>query len=169
MPLCFAYGSNMDVAAMALRCPKSRALGVARLARHRFVIMPEGFANVVRAPASNVPGVLWDIALADMRALDAYEHVARGLYTKVIQPVAKAAGGSARALVYTGKGEGGRPARAYMEGVLAAARAWDLPAAHVRMLEGFLPRLAGGESGAPRPVAAPRVRPRFATPMDRKD
>ncbi|HEY6732614.1 MAG TPA: gamma-glutamylcyclotransferase, partial [Roseiarcus sp.] len=28
MPLYFAYGSNMDVAAMARRCPRSKALGL---------------------------------------------------------------------------------------------------------------------------------------------
>lgn len=169
MPLCFAYGSNMDVASMAARCPKSRPLGVAKLARHRFAIMPDGYGNVVRDPVANVPGVLWDIALADMRALDAYEQVASGLYTKVTQPVVKAAGGSARALVYMGKGEGGRPTRAYMELVIAAARAWNLPAAHVRKLETFLPPGAGGDRPTPEPVVVPRVRPRFATPLDRRD
>ena len=46
MPLHFAYGSNMDVAAMRARCPASRPLGLARLARPRFVITPEGYAAV---------------------------------------------------------------------------------------------------------------------------
>ncbi len=167
MPLCFAYGSNMDVAAMAARCPKSRPLGVARLPRHRFVIMPGGFANVVRDPVAAVHGVLWDIALADMRALDAYEGVGRGLYAKAIQPVVKAAGGASRAIVYIGRGEGGRPGVACMRGVVDAARHWELPPAYVRMLEGFLPRGAAGEPPAVE-APAPKVRPRFATPLDWK-
>ena len=50
MPLYFAYGSNMDAAAMQARCPKSRALGPARLARHRFGLMADGYATIVRAP-----------------------------------------------------------------------------------------------------------------------
>ena len=49
MPLYFAYGSNMDIAAMARRCPASRPLGIARLARHRFAILQAGYATVVRA------------------------------------------------------------------------------------------------------------------------
>ena len=45
MPLCFAYGSNMDRAAMAVRCPASTPLGTARLARHRFIVTREGYAS----------------------------------------------------------------------------------------------------------------------------
>ena len=164
MPLCFAYGSNMDAAAMALRCPKSRALGTARLMRHRFAIMPEGFANVVRDPRALTHGVLWDIALADMRGLDAYERVAQGLYSKAIQPVVKNGGGSARALVYIGYGEGGRPAADYMRGIVAAARGWGLPEAYLRMLESFAPPQFGEGPAA----AAPRkVQTRYASPLDR--
>ncbi|MEN9708785.1 MAG: hypothetical protein RIQ68_1193, partial [Pseudomonadota bacterium] len=50
MPLYFAYGSNMDVKAMAERCPRSTALGPARLARHRFFIMDSGWASVCADP-----------------------------------------------------------------------------------------------------------------------
>ena len=84
MPLYFAYGSNMDEAAMAGRCPRSKALGAAILHRHRFVIMPEGYASVVRDPRSSVYGLLWDVALADVTSLDQYESVDSGLYKKVI-------------------------------------------------------------------------------------
>ncbi len=182
MPLCFAYGSNMDRAAMALRCPGSKPVGVARLPRHRFVIMPEGYASVVRDPARDVWGVLWDVALADVRTLDAYEEVGRGLYGKIIQPVVKAAGGSARALVYVGRsGAGGRPKPGYLEGVLAAARDWGLPERYIREIEGLSPRrpaagaladrqgLGKPEAGAQTPGGVAKVRPRFATPFDRRD
>src|SRR3978361_2487372 len=81
MPLYFAYGSNGDAAAMAARCPGSRAIGVGRLVRHRFVIMREGYASVMRDPRRSVWGMVWDLALADMPALDRYEGVAGGLYT----------------------------------------------------------------------------------------
>ena len=175
MPLCFAYGANMDAQAMAQRCPRSQALGAARLMRHRFAIMPQGFANVITDPRASVHGVLWHIALADMRALDAFEGVRHQLYRKVIQPVMKAAGGSARAIVYMGEGEGGRAGPQYMADVIAAAKAWGLPPAHVRMLEGFAGGRAvlGGAAMQPesaKPEAdAPRhkVTPRFATPFDR--
>ena len=76
MPLYFAYGANMDAGAMAARCPRSTLIGQGRLNRHRFIIMREGYASVVRDPTSTVWGVLWDLALADVPALDRYEGVA---------------------------------------------------------------------------------------------
>lgn len=109
MPLYFAYGSNMDAAAMARRCPRSKAVGLARLERHRLAIMREGYLTVVRAPRSTVHGVLWDLAFPDVPALDRYEGLARGLYAKVVQPVI-AAGGAKQALVYVGAA--GLPAEA---------------------------------------------------------
>ncbi|WP_163284889.1 gamma-glutamylcyclotransferase family protein, partial [Enterobacter hormaechei] len=69
----------MDAAAMALRCPNSRLIGQGRLLRHRFIIMKEGYASVLRDPARSVWGVVWDLALGDVPALDRYEGVAGGL------------------------------------------------------------------------------------------
>ena len=87
MPLYFAYGSNMDAIAMARRCPRSKALGLARLKRHRLAVMREGWLTAVRDPRSAVHGVLWDLALSDVAALDRYEGLSRGLYAKRTQPV----------------------------------------------------------------------------------
>ncbi len=164
MPLYFAYGANMDVEAMRRRCPRSRALGMARLNRHRFAIMPDGFANVVRDPRAAVHGVLWDLALADVRPLDAFEGVTRGHYRKVVQPVVKAAGGTAQALLYIGRGEGGHPLEPYFSDVIAAAQDWMLPEAYMRFLQSFQP--SNREASAVR-ADVPRVQVRFATPFDR--
>ena len=152
MPLYFAYGSNMDEAALQRRCPKARALGLARLVRHRFVLMPNGYASVRRDPVSDVHGVLFDLALSDVRPLDRYEDVDRGLYTKVIQPVVRHKGLPVQALLYVGAAAGpsagagqGAAEAGYMAGVVAAARAVGLPPAYVAMLEGL---------AAPRPIGA---------------
>jgi gamma-glutamylcyclotransferase (GGCT)/AIG2-like uncharacterized protein YtfP len=128
MPLMFAYGANMDVAAMATRCPRSKPLGVARLMRHRLVAMREGWLSVARDARSNVHGVLWDIALADVAALDRFEAVGSGLYVKRLQAVV-AEGGPKRALVYFGANAGPGVLRPdYLAEVSAAARHWNLPA-----------------------------------------
>ena len=160
----------MDIDAMARRCPKSKPLGVARLARTRFAIMPNGWGNVVADPRRNVHGVLWDLALSDVKTLDAYEDVGRGLYSKIIRPVIKAAGGSSRALVYVGKGDGGRPRLEYICGIIAAARAWNLPAAYIAELETFAPGGISRATEAKPAIApvAPLVRARYATPFDRE-
>ena len=169
MPIYFAYGSNMDVAAMAQRCPRSRPIGLGRLARHRITLLPEGYANVLRDPRRSVHGVIWDLALADVRALDAYEDVGSGLYRKLIQPVLRAQGGSVQALVYVGRGEGGSPVPGYLEGVLEAARSWNLPEPYLAELGALAPHLrerAQAPSQSPA-TERPKVRPRFATPFDR--
>jgi gamma-glutamylcyclotransferase (GGCT)/AIG2-like uncharacterized protein YtfP len=127
VPLIFAYGANMDVAAMALRCPRSKPLGVARLMRHRLAAMREGWLTVVRDVRTNVYGVLWDVALADVAALDRYEEIGKGLYVKRQQTVTTPTGAK-RALVYIGANAGPGVARAdYLETVAAAARQWQLP------------------------------------------
>jgi gamma-glutamylcyclotransferase (GGCT)/AIG2-like uncharacterized protein YtfP len=159
MPLYFAYGANMETAAMAVRCPQSRALGVARLPRHRFIITRDGYASVLRDPVATVHGVLWDLGLADVKVLDRFEEVDRGLYAKINQPVI-AAGGPRRALIYVGTAsEIGAPRPGYLEAVIASAENWNLPEAYRREMKRFV-RSAGGvtpTSGAVQPV--PAVRP----------
>lgn len=165
MPLYFAYGANMDVEAMARRCPSSKPLGLARLPRHRFIVTREGYASVLRDPRRDVHGVLWDLALGDVRTLDRFEEVDRGLYVKINQPVIGSAGPK-RALVYVGTtSEPGAPRPGYLESVLASAESWNLPAAYRQEMMRFL-------SGARRPAASappaegpvPGVRPRAAAP-----
>jgi gamma-glutamylcyclotransferase (GGCT)/AIG2-like uncharacterized protein YtfP len=144
MPLYFAYGSNMDRAAMAARCPASRPIGPGRLARHRLMITREGYASVVRDPRRTVWGLVWEIAFADMPALDRYESVAGGLYVKLLQPVLTETG-ARRALVYVARtGASGQPRPGYIEAVAAAAREAGLPADYIREIEA----LSQGVSGA---------------------
>jgi hypothetical protein len=144
MPLYFAYGSNMDRDAMRRRCPASRPVGVAKLPRHRFLISADGYATVARDPRRTVLGVVWDLALSDIPALDRYESIGTGLYTKISQPVVLP-DGAKRALVYVGRTvRPGKPRPGYLEGVLAAARSWSLP-------EGYLYELEHGEPAPRRP------------------
>ncbi len=159
MPLYFAYGSNMERAAMQKRCPHSRPLGPARLMRHRFFICTDGYASVARDPRGVVWGLLWDLALADVAALDRYESLGTGLYAKSVQPVLTAQG-PRRAMLYIARSTApGAPKPDYMEGVLAAAADAGLPEAYRRELALFLPN---GASNEPRQL--PKVRPLWAAP-----
>jgi hypothetical protein len=135
LPLYFAYGANMSVNAMGRRCPRSRALGPARLERHRLQVMREGWLTAVRDARSAVHGVLWDLALSDVAALDRYEGLPQGLYAKLTQPII-AERGSRQAIVYFGLNSGPGTARpAYIAEVLEAARSWRLPAEAVDALD----------------------------------
>lgn len=141
MPLYFAYGSNMDLSALRTRCPKARPRGPACLPRHRFVIMANGWASVVRDPRASMHGLLFDLALSDVPALDRYEDVARGLYVKAYLALRRAEGAACRALVYLGTEPrlGGTPPAGYMEAIVAAAEANGLPPAYVAELDGHRP------------------------------
>lgn len=143
MPLYFAYGANMDVAVMARRCPASRPLGVARLVRHRFFITRNGWSSVMRDARADVHGVLWNLAQGDVRSLDRFEEVERGLYVKALQPVFTASG-PRRAMIYLATSVlPGRPVAGYMEGIAASAEAWGLPQAYRTMLATWLPGASG--------------------------
>lgn len=163
MPLYFAYGSNMDRDAMASRCPASSPVGIGRLMRHRFAIFEEGYATVVRDPRHAVWGMVWDLSLSDVPALDRYESLATGLYTKAIQPVLTAQG-PRRAVVYIGRGtRPGSPKPGYMEGVVAAAAKAGLPEEYLRHLGQWLGQGATA-SPAATPAPQPKVRPLWSAP-----
>jgi gamma-glutamylcyclotransferase (GGCT)/AIG2-like uncharacterized protein YtfP len=145
MPLYFAYGANMDVSAMATRAPGGKPLGLARLVRHRFVITEHGYASVVRDPRQVVHGLLWEMPVADIKALDRFEAVDRGLYVKIDQPVI-AANGPRRALVYVGTGKpGGKPRAGYLEDLLRAGAEIGLPKPYLVEMA----RLGQASAGAP--------------------
>ncbi|MDF2972020.1 MAG: gamma-glutamylcyclotransferase [Microvirga sp.] len=148
MPLYFAYGSNMDQVAMLARCPTSKPVGIGRLMRHRFMIFDEGYATIVRDPQRAVWGMVWDLALADVPALDRYESLSTGLYTKVVQPVVTGQG-ARRAIVYV------------MEGVVEAAQHAGLPEDYIRSLKMWLPKTLGA---APVPQEPKKVRPLWSSP-----
>ncbi|QXX73801.1 gamma-glutamylcyclotransferase family protein [Methylovirgula sp. HY1] len=141
MPLYFAYGANMDREAMRRRCPKSRPLGRAKLARHRFFIMSSGHGSVKRDTRMDVHGVLYDLALADIPALDRYEELGRGLYQKITQPVLREGAAPARALLYVGaSGQEGVAQASYLEGVIAAAVDWGFPDSYLTYLRSMAGR-----------------------------
>jgi hypothetical protein len=128
--------------------------------RHRFFVSGDGYASIARDPQRVVWGLLWDLALADVPALDRYESLSTGLYTKTTQPVLTVQG-ARRALVYVGRAV--RPGAAkpgYMEEVLEAAAQAGLPADYVQGLRPWLPK-ASTSTPAPERVA---VRPLWGAP-----
>ena len=161
MPLYFAYGSNMDQAAMLARCPASKPVGIGRLMRHRFMIFDEGYATVVRDPQRAVWGMVWDLALADVPALDRYESLSTGLYTKVVQPVVTGQG-PRRVIVYVGRSaKPGAPLPGYMEGIVEAAQHAGLSEDYIRGLRMWLPKT---RTSAPAAQEPKKVRPLWGAP-----
>ena len=80
-----AYGSNLNKGQMAYRCPMAKVVAKSWIHDHKLVFQgrPHGaHANVIPAPWYDVPVAIWEITKADERALDRYEGVAGGYYTK---------------------------------------------------------------------------------------
>jgi cation transport regulator ChaC len=137
MTLYFAYGSNMIRAAMAVRCPSSHPLGVARMFQKRWIITRDGYASVSPDVWGMTYGVLWNLASCDESRLDRYEQVDTGLYFKATLPVLSEQG-SRQALVYIASScDTGSPKPGYVEGVAAAAESWSFPASYIREIEAW--------------------------------
>jgi Gamma-glutamyl cyclotransferase, AIG2-like len=143
----FSYGSNMHRAVMRRHAPNAEALGVASLADYRFVITADGYASVEPARTHTVHGVLWRLTPRDRVSLDAWENIAGGLYSAKILPVLSS-GRRVPALIYLARPRDvGRPRAGYMELVLAAARAWNLPGDYIVSLQRWLPAQPLGAGG----------------------
>lgn len=134
MGLHFAYGSNMDRAGMAARCPAAHAIGPAKLEGWRFLINKDGYATITRSAGALVHGVLWRLTARDRAALDAYESLSSGLYLVRTLPV-RAGPRRVPALVYLGRSRVPGPALpGYLETVLRAARDWELPEPYIQAI-----------------------------------
>jgi hypothetical protein len=135
----FAYGSNMHRALMRRHAPAATPIGVARLADYRFVITADGYASVEPARARTVHGMLWRLTPRDRVTLDAWENIAGGLYRAETVPV-HYNGRQRPALVYIARPRPrGQPKPGYMEIVVKAARALELPADYIASLQEWLP------------------------------
>ena len=126
--LYFAYGSNMVSRQMALRCPRSPAIGIARLPDWRFRINAEGWATVVPEPGAVVYGRLWQLTSEDEVALDLYEALPSGLYAKQRVPVVPDGEATANAMVYLASDpRPGMPLARYLTPILSAAAELKFP------------------------------------------
>ena len=83
--LYIAYGSNLDTWQMRYRCPGARPVAKSWLHDYRLVFqgMPlNAHANVIPEKGQKVPVAVWEITAANEKALDRYEGVKGGYYTK---------------------------------------------------------------------------------------
>ena len=79
--LYFAYGSNMNLNQMVLRCPEAERIESVQAEGYRLAFRASGVATILPEKGSRVEGVLWRISADDERSLDRYEGYPR-LYGK---------------------------------------------------------------------------------------
>ena len=145
MTLYFAYGANMERAAMAKRCPGAQPLGPRAPARLALCDRAAATARSRRRRGGGVFGVLWRLTPRDLAALNVFESLDSGLYRRAMLTVE--IGGPARAgagLCRASNAAGAAPMPGYQERLVAAAEDWKLPPRYVAELR----RLAPGYRGA---------------------
>lgn len=75
-----AYGSNLSVEQMAVRCPDARVVGNAIL--YGWQLLFKGCATIEPNPERNTPVLVWEISERDERSLDRYEGYPSFYYKK---------------------------------------------------------------------------------------
>jgi hypothetical protein len=139
-----AYGSNLDPARMADRCPHSPLRATGWLSGWRLTFGGEdhgwdgSLATVAEdrdsAPRSQVFVALYDVTQEDMATLDEWEGVSMSLYRKATVRVSTMDGETSAWLYVLDAYEGGLPSASHL-GVLAeAAAAAGAPDDYVREL-----------------------------------
>ncbi|MGB4033604.1 MAG: gamma-glutamylcyclotransferase family protein [Christensenellales bacterium] len=91
-----AYGSNLNLKQMAMRCPTAKVVGTAMLKDYQLTF--RGVATIVPKAGAITPVAVWDIDEMSERALDRYEGYPN-LYRKEYVEV-ECKGNLMKALVY---------------------------------------------------------------------
>jgi hypothetical protein len=121
-----AYGSNMDPAQMARRCPHSPQRGSGWLEGWRLTFGGEdmgwegALATVAEARDEQVFVVLYDLSDEDEAALDAWDGATLGYYSKIRVRIATLDGDALAWLYVLNDYEGGLPSARYL-GIMADA------------------------------------------------
>lgn len=134
----FAYGSNLSVEQMALRCPEATNPRPATLADHDWLINERGVATVEPSPGSEVHGVLWQLTDHDLATLDSAEGVP--VRYRRDQLTVQTVDGAMPAWVYIDhRTEPGPPRPGYLERVLDGADQHGLPPRWIEFLRRWDP------------------------------
>ncbi len=101
MKIYAAYGSNMNIQQMKMRCPKAKLLGTGTIEGYRLTFRGSGrgVANIEKIEGRTVPIVLWEITGRCEKSLDIYEGYPR-LYVKKDVEIINSNGEKIKAFVY---------------------------------------------------------------------
>lgn len=129
--LYFAFGSNLHVPRMRVRCPGAVPLERAWLIDHRLAFRSRGgysgVATVVPADGRRVPGGIWRITDRDLEALDRYEGWPT-LYRREVATVEGERSGPINVLVYVMNEptSDADPHSYYLQTIIEGLRMWRI-------------------------------------------
>lgn len=133
MALYAAYGSNMDPAQMASRCPHSPQAGTGWLDGWRLTFGGEdigwegALATVVEEPGSRVFVVMYELSDYDEASLDRWDGATLGYYSKLRVRITTLDGDVLAWLYVLNDYEGGLPSARYLGIMADAAEAAGAP------------------------------------------
>lgn len=82
----FAYGSNHNLEQMKKRCPDSKKIGNTLLKDIQLVFIGEknheAYASLAMSEGAETPITIYELSDKDIKSLDEYEGVAKGVYRK---------------------------------------------------------------------------------------
>jgi gamma-glutamylcyclotransferase (GGCT)/AIG2-like uncharacterized protein YtfP len=147
-PLYFAYGSNLNPAQMATRCPGHRVVGRAALEGYALKFRGYGrdwagaVGTVEPSPGSTVWGAIFELTPEHYATLDEYEGydgpgAATSLYDRIEVTVRRENDEAVRCLTYVIRPhEEGLPSAAYRNAIVLGLRYHGLPEEYITALEG---------------------------------
>jgi len=97
-----AYGSNLNLKQMAMRCPTAKVYGKGTLKGYRLLFkgqVDNAYCTVEKKKGGKVPVIVWELQPEDERALDYYEGYPR-FYEKKDVKVTLEDGKTITAMVY---------------------------------------------------------------------
>lgn len=80
-----AYGSNLNIRQMRMRCPSARIIGISTLNGYELLFKGSktgSYLTVEKKDGSSVPVAVWEVTPADELALDRYEGFPTFYYKK---------------------------------------------------------------------------------------
>lgn len=80
-----AYGSNLNVRQMLMRCRTARMIGTSSIKNYRLMFKGSqtgSYLTIEPSPGSEVPVGVWEVSETDERALDRYEGYPNFYYKK---------------------------------------------------------------------------------------
>lgn len=90
---CIAYGSNLNIEEMKMRCPNAKVIGTSIIKNYRLLFKgnkEKTYLTIVPSEGFHVPVAVWMISESDEAMLDAYEEYPLLYYKKEISlPVKK--------------------------------------------------------------------------------
>ena len=134
----FAYGSNLCVRQMALRCPNAANPRPAMLSNHDWLINERGVATVEPFDGSHVHGVVWQVSDHDLAILDSAEGVP--VRYRRDRLVVHTDDGPSEAWVYIDhRVDPGAPRPGYLERIIDGAAHHGLPHRWIEFLKRWDP------------------------------